>query len=95
MTRSRESEEAPATNESKESQEQKGFVRYIGTAHVRSISQEDLHAVGLAGTNLVDLVWNRANQWTIPRADIPDEVYERAVQSDVELILVNSRGDRF
>jgi hypothetical protein len=90
MTRSRESEEAPATNESKESQEQKGFVRYIGTAHVRSISQEDLHAVGL-----VDLVWNRANQWTIPRADIPDEVYERAVQSDVELILVNSRGDRF
>jgi hypothetical protein len=81
-------------NESRESQENRGYVKYIGLSHRRQMSQEDLQQAGFSGTDLVDLVWERANSFTVPRADIPDGVYERAVAPDLELILVDEKGQR-
>lgn len=94
MARADKREESPATNESQESVEQKGFVRYIGTSHARQIAQEDLASIGFSGKNLVDLYWSRENNWTIQRSAIPDDVYERAIVPDTELVLVNGEGER-
>lgn len=87
-------DESPATNESQESVEQKGYVKYIGLSHARLMTQEDLLQAGFSGKSLVDLVWNKANSFTVARADIPDDVYERAIVPDMELVLVDGEGQR-
>lgn len=91
MARKAEQEEAPATNESQESVAQKGYVQYIGTSHVRQITEGELSDVGLKGK---DLTWDKANNWTIARSDISDDVYERAIVPDMELVLVDGEGQR-
>lgn len=77
--------------ESQESKENRGFVRYIGASDTRIISREDFEGVGI---NHETLVWDKNNQWTVRRSDVSDEAYERAIQPDMELVLVDSEGAR-
>jgi len=83
-----------ASNESAESKQHRGYVRYVGISHVRQITQEDLQKAGFSGASLVDLVWERSNSFTVPRSNIPDDVYERAIVPDMELVLVDGGGQR-
>jgi hypothetical protein len=77
------------SDESVESREHRGFVRYVNTANERIIRPEDLWDIGFSrDAELVRLSWNQGNQWCIPRADIPDDVYERAVEPDNDFVLV-------
>ena len=94
MAKAKEGRDEEATNESQESRENRGYVKYIGLSHVRRISQEDLSEAGFSGTNLVDLVWSQANDFTVSRSDIPDAVYDRAIGPDMELVLVDGEGKR-
>lgn len=82
------------TNEdSKGSNEQRGYIRYIGLSQVRKITKDDLSGVGFSGNDLVDLSWSQSNNWLVARSDIPDGVYERAIVPDAELIMVDPKDD--
>jgi len=70
------------------------FVKYIGPSHIRQFSQEDLQAAGLSGLDLVDLAWNHSNNWIVSMKMIPPGVYDRAIFSDLELVLVDKDGNR-
>jgi hypothetical protein len=94
MPRSRADEHPESDKDQTKIDESKGYVRYIGLSQVRSISQEDLDRAGINRKNLVDLSWDRSNNWTLLRAAIPDEVYERAIVPDLELILVDGKGNK-
>lgn len=70
----------------------RGYVQYVGASGRRGITLADMESVGVTGQKS-DLWWTRENGWKVPRADISDEVYERALKPDPEMILVNGEGD--
>src|SRR3954469_13300400 len=70
----------------------RGTVRYVGGSTVRGLTVEDFENVGVTNQK-ADLWWNRANQWSVPRRDISDDAYERAIKSDPEFILVGGKDD--
>ena len=76
------------SNESEESKAHRGYVRYVNTATIRRITPEDLAEVGIPVGDQKVLEWSAVNQWTVPRADITDAVYERAIEPDKDFILV-------
>lgn len=69
-----------------------GFVRYIGLADPRGITRDDLKAVNLDAP--MDYWWSRENQFVIPRRDIPDDVYVRAIEPDPEFVLLAPDGSK-
>lgn len=77
--------------ESQESRENRGYVRYIGTSDVRQITDEDFADIGIKQKSLV---WSKANNWLVPRAEISDAAYETAIMPDLELVLMDSEGER-
>lgn len=82
-------QDAPKSNESAEAKANRGYVRYVNTANERHIRPQDLAEIGFSKKDdLVLLSWTAENQWCVPRADIPDEVYERAIVPDNDFILV-------
>lgn len=82
--------DAVPVEESQESRENRGYVRYVNTATERHIRPEDLWAVGFSkDRDLRLLSWTKDNHWTLPRADIPDDVYERAIVPDTDFVLVD------
>lgn len=85
----REQEKPAAKSESVESRQHRGYVRYVNTANERHIMPGDLWNIGFSREDdLPTLSWTADNQWCVPRADIPDEVYERAIAPDRDFILV-------
>lgn len=78
----------------KEEDADPGYVQYIGRSHVRKFTTADLAAVGIPDDDQAPLSWDKSNDWIIPRGEIPDSVYERAIQYDLELILVDAKGNR-
>lgn len=68
-----------------------GYIKYVGASHVRGLTEEDFETVGVRGQKAV--WWRRENQWTVPRADLSDDAYNRAIKNDPELILVGGNGD--
>lgn len=85
-------EEETVSNESSESRENRGFVRYVNTATERHINPEDLWGIGFSrDRDLKSFSWIKSNNWCIPRADIPDDVYDRAIAPDNDFVLVEPR----
>lgn len=70
----------------------RGYVQYVGASGRRGLTLEDMESVGVTGQDKA-LWWTRENGWKVPRADIPDALYEVAIKHDPELILVDGEGD--
>lgn len=76
----------------KEESLDRGYVQYVGASGRRGLTLEDMESVGITGQENA-LWWTRENGWKVPRADIPDAVYEVAIKSDPEMILVDGDSD--
>lgn len=81
----------PKKQESQESRENRGYVRYIGHSGTRQITRDDFATVGIEHDTVT---WNRENQYTVPRADISDEAYFRGIQHDREFVLVSPPAEQ-
>lgn len=85
-------DEASAIKESQESRENRGYVRYVNTATERHINPEDLWGIGFSrDLDLQPMSWTAENNWCVARADIPDDVYARAIAPDNDFVLVESK----
>jgi hypothetical protein len=45
-------------------------VRYVGESNVRSISTADWKQAGVDHDKVADVVWDRANGYAVPKADL-------------------------
>lgn len=85
----RKQDEEKASNESVESRQHRGYVRYVSTATERHIRPQDLWEIGFSrDADLPWLAWVPDNQWCVKRDAIPDDVYERAIAPDPDFVLV-------
>lgn len=74
----------------KDDKPDRGMVRYVGASTRRGLTVEDFESVGVTNQK-ADLWWDRSNRWAVPRADISDDAYERAIKPDPEFILVGGK----
>lgn len=63
------------------------YVKYIGTSHVREITQKQWAELDPPVDN-VTLVWNVANGWTIPADRISDDAWPY-IEADSELVVID------
>lgn len=69
----------------------RGYIQYVGSSHRRGLTREDFESVGVSDQE--DVYWDRGNDWRVPRGDLSDDAYNRAVRQDPELILVGGDKD--
>lgn len=66
---------------------ERGVIRYIGGSHKRGLLVDDFRSIGVQDQDK-DVWWYRANQWAVPREDLTDDAYNRAVRGDPEFVLI-------
>lgn len=62
------------------------YIQYIGTSHVREISEKDWRTVGVQDQKT--LVWSRTNAFLVPLEDVTDAAWP-FIEADAELVVVD------
>lgn len=74
--------------EEKAAAKKEEMVHYKGHADQRTLSVKDWGGIGLAGDKIKDVVWNKSNDFNVPKSEFSKEQLKYLLEDDGRFELV-------
>lgn len=74
--------------EEKASAKKEELVHYTGHADQRTLSVKEWGGIGIAGDKVKDVVWNKSNDFSVPKSEFSKEQLKYLLEDDGRFELV-------